>query len=138
MPWHDVQYLKITCRAGPFGGITCGRVGRGDNWPASVAADAQTTSATTPNAPKTRTPRWLTTALHHLERLEPPGARPDFVLVDPIQVQQAQQHVRGALRVVGEHEMTVPLERAVDSTDENHGHFLVRMAVRVAHVAALV
>src|SRR5439155_15722237 len=43
MPWHDVQYLKITGRAGPFGGTTCGRVGRGASWPADVATDAQNT-----------------------------------------------------------------------------------------------
>jgi len=51
MPWHEVQYLKITCRAGPFGGITCGRVGRGANWPADVAADAHSTSAAIAHAP---------------------------------------------------------------------------------------
>ena len=28
MPWHEVQYLKITCRTGPCGGTTCGRVAR--------------------------------------------------------------------------------------------------------------
>jgi hypothetical protein len=59
-------------------------------------------------------------------------------LVDPVQVQQADQHVRRALRVVGEHQMAVALERAVDAADEDHRHLLVRVPVRVAHVAALV
>src|SRR5712671_4301217 len=25
MPWHDVQFLRITCQTGPDGGTTCGR-----------------------------------------------------------------------------------------------------------------
>src|SRR4029450_1323890 len=105
MPWHDVQYLKITCRAGPFGGITCGRVGRGASWPARVAADADSTSATT------AIDLTVTTALapgpeprrrssQHLQRLETSGAGADLVLIDPVQVQDAQEHVRRALRVV--------------------------------------
>src|SRR6266508_359570 len=119
MPWHDVQYVKITCRAGPFGGVTCGRVGRPPIWPAGVATDAHSVSAATPTPARTRPCRSI--------------ARPDLVRVDPVQVQDAQQHVRGALRVVGEHEVTVSLERAVDAADENHRYLLVRMPVRVAH-----
>ena len=38
-----------------------------------------------------------------------PGARPDLVLLDAEEVQDAQQHVRRALRVVREHEVTIPL-----------------------------
>src|SRR5215510_15644545 len=131
MPWHDVQYLKITWRAGPFGGVTCGRVGRPPIWPASVTADADSASATAPHPARTRQRRSITTVLHHLERLQSARARPDLVLIDPVQVEHAQQHVRSALRVVGEHQVTVALERAVDAADENHGHLLVRMAVRV-------
>src|SRR5438874_1052672 len=138
MPWHDVQYLKITRRAGPFGGVTCGRVGRpaicADTADEPSTAPSATTIAAAADMPVGRT----VTASHHLQRMQPAGARPDPVLLDPVQVQHAQQHVRGALRVVGEHEVTVPLERAVDASDENHGHLLVRMAMRVAHVAALV
>src|SRR5437773_5448432 len=128
MPWHDVQYLKITCRAGPFGGTTCGRVGRGANWPADVAADAHSTSAAIAQAPTRRQRRSITTpSLDHLERLQSAGARPDLVLLDPVQVQDAQQHVGGALRVVGEYQVAVPPERAVDAADENHRHLLVRV-----------
>src|SRR6266508_2788554 len=115
MPWHDVQYVKMTCRAGPFGGVTCGRVGRPPIWPASVAADAHSASAAAPHPARTRQRRSVTTPLHHLERLKSTGARPDPILIDPVQVEHAQQHVRRALRVVGEHEVTVALERAVDA-----------------------
>src|SRR5438046_10375201 len=116
MPWHDVQYLKITCRAGPFGGVTCGRVAL----PPICADTAAEPSATTIAAAAMPIGRTVTTS-HHLQRLEPAGARPDPVLIDPVQVQHAQQHVRRALRVVGEHEVKVPLERAGDASDENHG-----------------
>src|SRR5205809_4333403 len=119
MPWHDVQYLKITCRAGPFGGVTCGRVGRPPICPSSVAIDAHSTSAATAHeAARTRARGSITTPLHHLERLQPAGARPDLVLVNLVQVQNAQQHVGRALRVVGTHKMAVPLERPVDAADE--------------------
>src|SRR5438067_9463306 len=137
MPWHDVQYLKITCRAGPFGGVTCGRVALPPICADTADEPSTAPSATTIAAAAMPIGRIVTTS-HHLQRLEPAGARPDPCLIDPVQVQHAQQHVRGALRVVGEYEVTVPLERAVDASDENHGHLLVRMAMRVAHVAALV
>src|SRR5436305_15199595 len=110
MPWHDVQYLKITCRAGPFGGVTCGRVAL-----RPICADTAAQESATTIAAAMPVGRIVTTS-HHLQRLERAGARPDPVLIDPVQVQHAQQHVRGALRVVGEYEVTVPLERAVDAT----------------------
>src|ERR671936_434699 len=125
MPWHDVQYLKITCRAGPFGGVTCGRVGRPPIC-ADIAAEPSTTTIAVAAMPVDRT----VMTSHHFQRLKPAGARPDLVLIDPVQVQNAQQHVRSALCVVGEHQVTVPSERAVDAADENHGHLLVRMAMR--------
>src|SRR6185436_13210451 len=121
MPWHEVQYLKITCRGGPFGGVTCGRVGRPPICAETAVEQNAAPSAATIAAAATPVRRRVTTS-HHLQWLEPPGARPDLVLIDPVQVQDAQQHVRGALGVVGEHEVTVPLERAVDAADENHRH----------------
>src|SRR5262245_24522890 len=164
MPWHDVQYLKITCRVGPFGGVTCGRVGRPPICADTAAENAAIATIITATGSKARTARlrgsgagfwgpasdragvWggaprgvdRATTSHHFERLKPAGARADLVLIDPVQVKDAQQHVRRPLRVVREHEVAVPLERAVDAADENHGHLLVSMTVRVAHVAALV
>ena len=45
MPWHDVQFLKITWRTGPCGGVTCGRVARPD-CAAAGEASAHTIAAT--------------------------------------------------------------------------------------------
>ena len=67
-----------------------------------------------------------------------PAALPDTLSLDTVQMQDAEQHVRRSLRVVREHHVTVSLERAVDAADENHRHLLVRVPMRIAHVAALV
>ena len=41
----EVQFLKITCRTGPCGGTTCGRVGRGRRAaPTSGAGDRHDSS----------------------------------------------------------------------------------------------
>src|SRR5687768_11694708 len=104
MPWHDVQFLKMTCRTGPCGGTTTGRAAR-----PPICADAGTVSAAATNAaaaihstPRTLcTPRIFRTLVSdHFERLQPPGAGPDALHLDPVQMQEAEQHVRRALRVV--------------------------------------
>ena len=53
-------------------------------------------------------------------------------------VEDAQQHIRVPLHVVREHDMTIPLEFAVDSADKLDRYFLVRVAVRIPHVGSFV
>src|SRR6185436_12520633 len=128
MPWHEVQYRKITCRTGPCGGFTCGRVGRAASCAATGEPSATTNAATAIHV----------LISHHFERLKPAVARPDLVDVDAVQMQEAEQHVRRPLRIVGAHEMAIPFERAIDAAEENHRHLFMGGPVRVAHVAPLV
>src|ERR1700694_1214372 len=52
MPWQDVQFLKMTCRTGPLGGSTCGRVGLPNIWAATGVTETNdiTAATTTYNA----------------------------------------------------------------------------------------
>ena len=53
-------------------------------------------------------------------------------------VQNAQEQVGAPLGVVREHEVAIPRERPVDPAEKNGRHLLVRVSVRVTHVATLV
>ena len=53
-------------------------------------------------------------------------------------MQDRQQHVRGPLRVVRKHKVSVSLERPVYAAEQDDRHLYMRVTVRVAHVAALV
>ena len=57
-------------------------------------------------------------------------------------VEDAQQHIarlaHAVTHLVREYKVTIPLERAVDSADEDHGHFFMGVPMRIAHVASLV
>src|SRR4029453_6707588 len=66
------------------------------------------------------------------------SAVPDMIQMNVIKVEDAQQHIRVPLHVIGEHDVTVPLEFAVDSTDKLDGYFLVRVPVRIPHVGSLI
>jgi hypothetical protein len=44
MPWHMVQFLRITCQTGPSGRVTWGRAGRR---PICAAAGGANAAATT-------------------------------------------------------------------------------------------
>src|SRR5918993_796503 len=120
MPWQVVQYVKITLRGAPCGGTTCGLVAR----PNCAITGGAAVHASTPMATRVRWIRRVTcdirACLHHLERLQPARARPDLVHLNPIEMQDAEQHVRGPLRVVREDEVAVALERAVDAANEDH------------------
>src|SRR5690242_19072586 len=56
-------------------------------------------------------------------------------IFDPVLVRHRQKHIGGALHVVGEYDVAIALEASVDAADQNHRDLLVRVAVRVAHVA---
>src|SRR5689334_12827290 len=102
MPWHVVQCAKMTCRTAPCGGVTFGRCAR----PACAPAGTIVTYASpaTSSAPaETRASR-PTIALHHLQRLQRSGARADLLHLDVVEMQDAQEHVRGPLRVVRKHQ----------------------------------
>ena len=58
--------------------------------------------------------------------------------LDVEQVQDREQQIRTAFRVVGEREVTVAGERAVDASDQNRRHLFMGMPMRITHVAALV
>src|SRR5687768_786278 len=156
MPWQDVQLLKMTCRTGPCGGTTCGRVARPSCAFTGMATVMKIETTATQHHPRrhcdSRPRRWLRrpgrglsaeasakadvsdscriTCLYHLERLQPAGARPDLVHLDPVQVKHAEQHVRRPLRVVRECQMPIALEGAVDAANEDHRNLFVRVAVR--------
>src|SRR5437660_1479013 len=53
-------------------------------------------------------------------------------------MQEAQQHVRRPLRVIREHNVTIPLERTVKSAQEDNRHLFVSVPMRIAHVASLI
>src|ERR1700691_4434417 len=53
-------------------------------------------------------------------------------------MQDAQQHIRVPLRVVGEYDVAIPLEFTVDPAEKNDRHLYMRMPMGVAHVASLV
>src|SRR5690349_10048787 len=108
----------MTFRTSPCGGTTCGRVARPASCADSVAAETNATTPATSAAPANA--RVTRMRLHHLERLQPAGARPDLVHLDAVEVQQAEQHVRRPLRVVREHQVAVALERAVDAAHQDH------------------
>jgi hypothetical protein len=50
MPWHDVQFLKMTFLTGPLGVSTCGRVGFSRNCPATGGTGTTAMTAITYNA----------------------------------------------------------------------------------------
>ena len=53
-------------------------------------------------------------------------------------IDNAQQHVRTPLQIVGKDDVTIPFERSVDATDELDRHFFVCVPMRIAHVGSLV
>src|SRR5881409_1005999 len=131
MPWHEVQFFRITSHTLPPGLITCGRVAlrscalRGlTTGPANAPIATRTTSQTA------AFPNLCFIRKFPLRDFERPGARTDRVALDAVQMDEAQQHIRrlpGALvDVVREHDVTVALERAVDTADKDHWAFLVR------------
>src|SRR6266850_2540728 len=61
-----------------------------------------------------------------------------MVQVNVVHIEDAQQHVRVSLRVVREHNVTVPLEFTVYATNKLDRYFLMRVPMRVPHVGSLV
>src|SRR5580765_3672032 len=58
MPWHIVQCFRITCRTGPLGGCTLGRVGLLPNCAAKCGSAAATKSTPPQRTQRTRR-NWL-------------------------------------------------------------------------------
>src|SRR2546426_7399496 len=122
----------MTCLTAPRGKSTSGRFRPLRFCAAAGITMTATSTATTNNIfifigiPCLRQPR------------QPSCAVTDTVAVNAVEIQNRQQHVGASLRVVREHKMTVPLERAVDSTDEFNRYFLMRVPMRVPHVGSLV
>src|SRR5436309_77863 len=126
MPWHEAQFLKMTCLTGPFGVSTDGRVGFSRNCADTVETD-RATATTAIDLVSILCVLRVLCVLDQLEGRKRSIARSDPVLLDSEQVQDADEQIGRPLRVVGEHDVTIPLERPVDSTDEDHRHLLVRV-----------
>ena len=58
--------------------------------------------------------------------------------MDSIEIENAQQHVRTPLHIVWEDDVAIPFESAIDFADQFDRYFLVRVAMRIAHVRALI
>src|SRR6516164_89095 len=113
----------MTVRTGPRGMSTCGRVGLLKNCAAAGVAVAKATAANSHQFSFiARSPLLTARRSQHLEVREIARARADLVLLDPVQVQDAQKHVRGPLRVVGKNRMAIALERPVAAADEDDRH----------------
>src|SRR5262245_12963604 len=67
-----------------------------------------------------------------------PGALPDKLPIDPVQMQDAEEHVRCFLCIVGKDDVAVAFKRAVDSADQDHGNLHMCVAMRIPHVASLI
>src|SRR5262245_36739622 len=111
----------MICRTGPCGVSTWGRVGLLRNCAAAGTVPATTTTAASHDAAPPRPALFITSisamirGSHDFEVRQRAGAGADPVELDAVEVQDAEQHVRRALRVVGEHQVPVALERAVDA-----------------------
>jgi hypothetical protein len=55
------------------------------------------------------------------------GAVPDVVEMNVVQIEDAEQHIRVPLHVIGENNMPVPFEFTVDSTDKFDRYFFMRV-----------
>src|SRR6185369_4715085 len=125
MPWHSVQFLRITCHTGPSGLVTCGRMGRPDSWADAGIAAIKPVAAHNLHM----------CALRQGKRRR---AGTETLPIDPIKMEDDQEHVGSPLLIVRIHNMAIPFERSVDSSQQNYRHLHMRMPVRIAHVAALV
>src|SRR5580704_10762410 len=120
MPWHAVQFLRITSHTGPSGLCTFGRVAL----PPICAARGSSQIANR----KTRS-----AALAEFLDIDLEGDRfragTKALPFNAVLVEDAQQHIGGSLRVIGVSDVAIPLEVAVDPAQQDDGHFHVRMPV---------
>jgi hypothetical protein len=126
MPWQALQLERMICRTGPSGKVTSGRDGRrlARSWANAGKASARLSAATTGNAPgaaENQTERGISGDFQEI------GALADAVTLHVEQVQDTQEKIGAAFRVIGEYEMAIALEAAVDAADENRRDLLVRV-----------
>src|SRR5215831_6246553 len=119
-------------RTGPCGIWTRGRVAplcatTGSAMYAAARPMAAKASANFPSFMFMVLRRCLSIAL--CQARQRPGALPDKLPIDPVQMQDAEEHVRCFLRIVGKDDVAVAFKRAVDSADQDHGNFHMRVAM---------
>src|SRR6516164_1194295 len=106
MPWQAVQFLRITNHTGPSGRVTCGRAGRRPIW--AYAGRAKVARSQKPEARRrTGCAEVLRMVLSDRQRS---GARAETLALDPVEMEEAQEHVRCPLCIVREHDVAIALE----------------------------
>src|SRR5438874_12863357 len=117
MPWHCVQFLRITCHTGPSGRSTFGRVAPRFCAAAGAAMKAAKAAMRTTRAANTAALsniRFIEISPASNKSRQTPGAVTETIPVDAIQIEDAQQHVGTPLHVVGKDNVTIPFERSID------------------------
>src|SRR5690348_3351205 len=136
MPWHAVQFLRMTSQTGPSGLSILGRVARFPTCPAKGKA----TSIAIVRKWRMHLKRKRLGA--RAERFLRPGLASSRIVLrnvlDAVFMEQSEQHIGGALRVVRKHDVAVSLERSVQAAQQDHGNLDVGVPVRVPHIAALI
>src|SRR5437660_6627046 len=134
----------MTCHTGPSGLSTFGRVAPRLCAATGVATDAAKAaqevkatrrarhSPTFPNIDFIRKLSFIYFASSQPGK--PPGAVTETIPMDAVQIENAQQHVRTSLHVVGKDDVAIPFERSVYAADELYEHFVMRRAVIIAYV----
>src|SRR5215475_1572614 len=126
-------------RTGPCGSWTRGRVA-----PLCAATGIAMYTAARPMAVKTSAdfPGFMfmgfPMSISLRQARQRPGALSDTLPVDTEQMQNAEEHVRCLLRVVGKHHVAVAFKRAVDGADQDHRNFHMCVPMRIPHVASFI
>src|SRR5262245_43302079 len=121
----------MTCHTGPSGRSTFGRVAPRFCAAAGTVRNATAAAATTSRATQTVVLQNLDfirniSALTSSQSGQAPRAVAETVSMNVEQIQKTEEHVGTSLYVIGEDDVTIPLELSIDAADQLHRHFLMR------------